>query len=114
MSAPKTVHKHASKKAATVKLGGKPQAIKSDEDHGKLCECVDCVQCNFKKSQEVSVPVTHCTKTVKIQVDIACEAVRQVTDTWSYTLKGEKVEDIDPEPIPCPDDPIPCPDEPVQ
>lgn len=92
--------------APSVKLGAMPSPVGA-HDHGKLCECVDCVQTHFKKHREITPPETCCRKYVRIHVDIECESTRQVIDKWSYQLDGEKCEEIDPEPSPC--DPIePC------
>lgn len=91
-------------KQQSIKLGKATSPVNAS-DHGKLCECVECVTSNFEQSREISTPCIRCFKKVSIHVEINCEAVRTVKDYWSYHLDGEKCEEIDPEPLPC-DPPI--------
>jgi len=100
----RAVSKKAAVAAPVIKLGAAAAAPVNAKEHGKLCECVDCFETNREHTKEISCPEINCHKTVRICVDVECEAKRVVTDKWSYQLHGEKCEEIDPEPIPCDDD----------
>lgn len=100
-----TPNKQAKAAVAPIKLGAAAKPVNA-QDHGKLCECVDCWESNREHTRDISCPEVRCKKTVRIHVDISCEATRLVTDKWSYELDGQKCEDIEPEPLPCEEDDI--------